>query len=163
YTQARKIRQKLVKDNPAVTEYQNDLAVMLHNMGALLEEEGKRGEALKVYTQAREILQKLVKSHPAVPKYQKDLALTLINMGSLRRQMQQPKEALALLDESLKHLHAVLKRDPRYSLALDYLWRTYYTRAQTLTDLKRHAEAAADWGKVVLAAPAQYRFFGRFG
>src|SRR5262249_11900651 len=49
---------------------------------------------------------------------------------------------------------------PRCAPGLDYLWRTYYSRALTLTELKRHTEAAADWGKFVLAAPAQFRLLG---
>jgi hypothetical protein len=82
-------------------------------------------------------------------------------MGLLRRAMKQPKEALADLDLLLKHLHAVLKRDPRSLVAADILWRVYYHRALALTDLKRHAEAAADWEQFVLVAPAEYRPFGR--
>src|SRR5262249_4427061 len=138
------------------------LAATLTNMGVLLEDEGKRQEALKAYEQARDIAAKLVKDHPEVPVFRNDLAGTLYNTAILRRQMKQAKEALADLDLALKHLHAVLKVEPRSIVVADPLWRVLFLRASILSDLKRHAEAAADWSKVVLVAPAQYRVFGRF-
>src|SRR5262249_10225845 len=134
----------------------------LNNMGVLLmKAEGKRKEALEAFTRTREIREKLVKDNPGVTRYGNSLAMTLTNIGILHREMKQSKEALAYLDLALKHLQAVRKAEPEFAPATNEFGELLGARATALTDLGRHAEAAADWGQFVLVTPARFRNFAR--
>src|SRR5262249_33025322 len=125
----------------------------------LLQEEGKRSEALKAYKQARDLGEKLVKDNPDVTGYRTDLARTSGARGSLLLQSGKFKEALADFDESIKQLQLVRQRDPRFVEAKRLLVLASYWRALTLGQLKRHRDAVADWDRAVELAPAINRLF----
>jgi tetratricopeptide (TPR) repeat protein len=94
YEKTCELQQKLVKANPGVPGYQQDLASTHNNLAMLLRDLGKREQALKEYRQARDICSKLVKEHPEVPEYQRVLADTHINLGILLSDLGKPEEAL---------------------------------------------------------------------
>ena len=75
YEKALAIRQKLADANPAVTEFQSDLAWSHNNIGTLLSQTGKPAEALAAYRKALAIRQKLADANPAVTQFQSDLAV----------------------------------------------------------------------------------------
>ena len=68
------IRQKLADANPAITEFQSNMAQSHADMGWLLVMTGKPTEALVSYRKALAIRQKLVDANPAVTMFQHNLA-----------------------------------------------------------------------------------------
>ena len=66
YERARAISQKLAEANPAVTQFQSDLAQSHNDIGFLHQESGHLAVALASLEQARAILQKLADANPAV-------------------------------------------------------------------------------------------------
>jgi tetratricopeptide (TPR) repeat protein len=95
YRQALAIFQKLADANPAVTQFQSDLAVTHHNIGAVLTEMGKPEEVLASYRQALAIWQKLANANPAVTQFQSGLAASHTSIGNVLRETGKPEEALA--------------------------------------------------------------------
>jgi serine/threonine protein kinase/tetratricopeptide (TPR) repeat protein len=94
YHKALAIRQKLVDTNPAVTQFQSDLALSHNNIGALLEDTGNSAEALEAYRKAFVIWQRLAEANPEVTKFQSDLAGIHRNLGVLLLGTGKPAEAL---------------------------------------------------------------------
>ena len=70
YEPALAIRQKLADANPAVTEFQRDLAAATTASAALLRRHGKPAEAAEV-VEALAIRQKLADDNPAVTEFQR--------------------------------------------------------------------------------------------
>ncbi len=79
---------------PAVTEFQRKLAVSHFDLGVVLVELGKPGEALTHYEKARANNQRLADAHPHVPDLQHELAQCHNNAGILLAQLGKPAEAL---------------------------------------------------------------------
>ena len=68
------IRQTLADANPDVTQFQTDLVVSDHDIGAIQRASGHRALALASYERARAISQKLAEANPDVTQFQSDLA-----------------------------------------------------------------------------------------
>ena len=62
------IRQKLADANPAVTEFQNDLALCHSQIGASAPADGEAGGGAVAYRKALAIFQKLADANPAVSR-----------------------------------------------------------------------------------------------
>jgi serine/threonine protein kinase len=77
------IRQKLVDDNPAVTEFRSSLAQSHFGLGSALIFTGRLSEAEAEYGTALAIRQKLADDNPAVAQFDMDLAATHHNLGIL--------------------------------------------------------------------------------
>jgi serine/threonine protein kinase len=94
--QALTIQQRLADANPAVTEFQRDLATTHHRIGVVLWRTGKREEAMESSRKALAIRQKLADANAATTELQFDLAKTHTNVGILLNEMGRPDEALAM-------------------------------------------------------------------
>jgi serine/threonine protein kinase len=88
------IWQKLVDANPAVTEFQRELATTHHSIGYVLMNTGKNEDALVSYRKALVIRQKLADLNPNVLTIQRELAATLNNIGLVLRDTGKLEEAL---------------------------------------------------------------------
>jgi serine/threonine protein kinase len=94
YRKALAIQQKLADANPAVTEFQSDLA-MSHNVtGAVLIHTGKPEEALTEYRKSLAIFQKLADANPGITQFQSDLAWRHCDIAGVLSQTGEPEEAL---------------------------------------------------------------------
>jgi serine/threonine-protein kinase len=159
YERARGLFEALVKAHPHVHEYQNDLARTYNHLGIVLYALGKREEALKQYHQSRDLKQKLVNAHPEVRGYQVDLAATCCNLGHLLRDTGKPRDSLSHFDQAVKLLHAVRQDEPNQPTARRFLRNSHWGRAQALTLVGRHREAAADWDQALLLDTGPPRLF----
>ena len=114
----RAILERLVRGNPAVTEYQSQLALNHNNIGSFLRETGKPTEALAAYMQAREIFERLVLEHPESPDYASNLGgqalnnLALIDLNAKRFKQTGERAAKAIIWQ--KKALSASPRDPTY-------------------------------------------------
>src|SRR5262249_2306014 len=86
---------------------------------------------------------------PDVPEYAVGLGGSCCNLGHLERDQGRPEPALPLYDQAVKVLGTVLARDPRQAVAREYLRNAHWGRAVVLDRSSRHAEAVADWDRVL--------------
>ena len=101
YRESLAIRQKLADANPAVIEFQSDLADSHNNIGILLRDTGKPAEAMKAYESALAIRQKLADANPTVTEFQSDLADSHNNIGNLLSDTGKPAEAMKAYESAL--------------------------------------------------------------
>jgi serine/threonine protein kinase len=157
YEKARDLLGKLVKANPEVSLYQNDLATTHSNLGVLLHDLGKREQALKEYQQARDLRRKLVKARPDVPQYLAGLIRVCLNRGVLLAQMNRLTDSLKDLSEGISCTADLRRLDRRNHLVQGFLVFGLRQRAVVLTLLRKPAEADADWERVLKLVPAVQR------
>jgi tetratricopeptide (TPR) repeat protein len=101
WREALAIQQKLADANPAVTQFQNNLARSHGYIGLVVRAMGKPEEGLASYRQALAIRQKLADANPAITQFQRDLAWTHNNIGDVLREMGKPEGALASYRQAL--------------------------------------------------------------
>jgi tetratricopeptide (TPR) repeat protein len=87
-------QEKLAHDNPAVSQFQNDLASSHNNIGTLHWQAGEFAQALESYRQALAIREKLANDNPAINEFRRDLAKIHFNIGALSVNSGRPSEAL---------------------------------------------------------------------
>jgi tetratricopeptide (TPR) repeat protein len=153
YRQALALREKLVDDFPNMPEFRRDLAGSKGNLGLLLAGQGKLTEAEAIYRQALAIQEKLAADFPNVPQHRLRVGASQGNLGNLQITKQQPEQALPWFSKSIETLESVLGQVNANTNARFYLRNAYLGRATTLDDLKRHADAARDWDRVVKLSP----------
>ena len=95
YQQAIVIQEGLVKSNPGVQLFQNDLTRSLTRTGILLDQKGRREEALRVLEKSLALCEALTQANPSVTSYQSELARCQHGMAVLLEKMGRPSEARA--------------------------------------------------------------------
>jgi serine/threonine-protein kinase len=155
--QALAILDKLAAEFPAVARYRHELAGNHGNLGSLLHELGRLQEAEAAIRKGLSIQEKLAAEYPAVARYRVEVAGSHLNLGNLLLTNQQFETALQSYAKSIDALEAALEKLKGDALVLNFLCNAHLGRAQTLDGLKRYAEAAMDWGKVVELSPEPER------
>ncbi len=93
YARAVEIQNTLAKENPAVMQYQSDLANSYANLGDLQRIADRFDEAESSYSKAVKIQEKLERENPTVLQYKSDLAQSYTNLGNLVRVAKRLDEA----------------------------------------------------------------------
>jgi tetratricopeptide (TPR) repeat protein len=163
YRQALAIQEKLAADLPTVPEYRRDLAKSHNNLGVLLAGLGKHPEAEAAYRQALAIREKLAAEFPTVPQFRVELGGSQFNLWHLLRVDKEPERALEGFSLAIGTLEGVLREVNMDVTAQTFLRGAYWGRAMANDDLKRYAEAAADWDKAVQLSPEPGRVQFRLG
>jgi tetratricopeptide (TPR) repeat protein len=132
---------KLVKNHPALPEYQNDLARTHNNLGLLLRALGKKEEAAMEYEQARTLQQKLIDNHPDLPEYQQDLARTQANLGNLLSDQGKREEAAKEYEQARTLQQTLVKDYPNVPEYQNDLVRTLVNLSHLLLKGGKPAEA----------------------
>jgi tetratricopeptide (TPR) repeat protein len=157
YRQALAIQEQLAADYPAVPRYREDLAKHNDNLGNLLRDLNKCAEAETAYLRALAIEETLAADFPDVLGYRIDLGGSQCNIGRLLRDSNLPEQSLPWFDKAIAALEDVLRQVKVDVTAQQFLRNALWGRALALDDLKRHAEAARDWDKVVELSPEAQR------
>jgi serine/threonine-protein kinase len=123
---ARAIRQQVADANPAVTEFQSNLAQSHSNIGPVLRETGKPAEALQELQKALAIQKKLADANPAVTQFQSDLALSHLNIGNVLSETGKPTEALQELQKALAIQQQLADANPAVTQFQYDLARTHF-------------------------------------
>jgi tetratricopeptide (TPR) repeat protein len=108
------IRERLVRDQPTVTEYQNDLAENYNYFGFILNATGHPADALKSCLRALEISERLAHDHPSVHSHQSGLGISLNNIATLEMRPGQWPEAREHLERAIAYQRAALAMMPRH-------------------------------------------------
>jgi serine/threonine protein kinase/tetratricopeptide (TPR) repeat protein len=110
YSYALEITRQLTHDHPGVPEYGLQHVRLLHNLGQVYAESGRRDKAEAAFAQAVEFAKQMNQDHPAVPEYQRAQALPQDELGFLYRdtgRLQKAetafREALALFQLAARH------------------------------------------------------------
>jgi tetratricopeptide (TPR) repeat protein len=78
------LREKLVRENPAVHEFRGELALSYRSIGRLRRIRGEREPAARAFDQALALLERVVADQPASPDFRNTLGLTYTSLGHLR-------------------------------------------------------------------------------
>lgn len=144
HRQARELRQRLVRDYPAVPGYRQDLASSHNALALVFAAKGKTAEAAAEYRQAIAIQEKLATDYPRVPDYFIELAGSYCNLGELHRRQGPPAEALKRYDQAIDALQQARRRTPQSAAAPRFLRNSLHGRIMTLMQLGRYPEALCD-------------------
>ncbi len=106
------IRERLARENPAVTDYQNRLADSHNNIGILQSGTGQNDLALKSHGRAMEIYERLARENPAVTDYQNRLAASHNNIGNLQSGTGQNDLALKSYGRALEIQERLARENP---------------------------------------------------
>lgn len=134
YQKALNIWQKLADNNPSVTQYQKDLALVRNSIGYLLKQTGQPQEALQSFQKALDIRQKLANDNPTVTQYQRDLANSHNNIGIQLRQMGRPAEALQSYQKGVAIQQMLAEVNPTISAFQDDLALTHNNIGNLLSE-----------------------------
>jgi tetratricopeptide (TPR) repeat protein len=141
YEKARDLFAEVVEVHPEVPQYQNDLASIHNNLGALLTAVGRRQEALTEYQRARDLRRQLRERHSRVPRYQNNLAGTYNNLGTLRRSLGQREQALKEFEQALDLHSKLVKAHPKQPAYQNDLAGTSDNLALLLAELGKREQA----------------------
>jgi tetratricopeptide (TPR) repeat protein len=146
YERARVLFEALVKAQPDVLSYQQNLALTHNNLGNLLRELGKREEALVQHRQAGELRQQLVKAQPELHEYQNDLASTHHNLGLLLKDLGKHDEALLEYRQAYDLRQKLVKAQPELHEYQDDLATMHKSLGLLLRELGKREQALKEYG-----------------
>jgi tetratricopeptide (TPR) repeat protein len=138
-----------------------ELASSYNNLGIVLSHLGRRPRAEDAYNKGLALREQLARDFPAVPAYRVDVGATCLNLGNLQGDSGQTEAALDWYSKGIEAFRAALAADPNDMTARLYLWNAHRGRANALTRLARHGEAAQDWGRALELAAGPARPFLR--
>jgi tetratricopeptide (TPR) repeat protein len=146
YRLAIELHDKLSKEFPAEPRHLRELVEEHNNLGGLLRDQQGPAKAEKTFRQAVALGEKLVKDFPEDSDNHIRLAASYHNLGNVVRDQGNPKAALSEYCKAIDLLVAI--KNPSASAAL-FLRNAHWDRANSLGQLKRHAEAIKDWQRAI--------------
>jgi serine/threonine-protein kinase len=149
YDQAEALRTRLIREYPQDDGYRSRLAEDRINLGLLYQKTGRPKEAESTYREAEELLAPLARQHPAEPLYTLSLAGACNNWGNLLKERGELAAALEHENRAVDLAEAVLRREPRHTVARSRAYTGHGSRAQVLEALHLYADAVKDWDRVV--------------
>jgi serine/threonine-protein kinase len=156
YRAARAAYQALHKEFPHQAHFRNLLADAHNNLGIFYQHANRFRDAEKEYRAALPIRITLARQFPAQPEYATDLGGVYCNLAELTAKTGHREESLTWYEQAQRVLHPLHVRLPHLERTKRFLLNVHWSRARTLTDLGRHAEALPDWERAVtLCAPIQ--------
>jgi tetratricopeptide (TPR) repeat protein len=109
---ARALWEELVRREPSVPGFRNELGIFLHVIAALQMNAGQTEEALQTYRRAVQVRSGLVREFPAVPHYRGALAMTLRDEGIALAEAGRLRDAEEVCRESRDHLKKLVADTP---------------------------------------------------
>jgi tetratricopeptide (TPR) repeat protein len=145
-----------------VPAYRQELAKSHSNLGLLLKDLGKLGEAESEYRAALTIQEKLAANFPAVRDHGIDLGRSYLNLGNLLSDQGRQQDALTEYAKAIRRLE-VWAKDKRLVTAREFARNAFWGRAGALTHLKRYAEAVQDWDRAIELDDGDLKIMFRLG
>jgi serine/threonine-protein kinase len=149
YDRARDLFAQLVRDHPDQVDYQADQAQNLSNFGLVYGRTGRPKQAKKAFLDAHDVLVKLVRGYPSVTDHAVRLGGVDCNLGQALQEEGDLPAALEWFTQVIAGLGEVLRKEPRHTVAREYLRNAYWKRAEALGQLGRPGEAIADWDHAI--------------
>jgi serine/threonine protein kinase/Flp pilus assembly protein TadD len=145
YGKALGLREKLAREHPQVPANKRAVATTHHDLGLLFRRAGRWADAERSFRQALAIQEPLLGRNREISDFAIELATTAINLGLLARGQGNSQASVEWYVRAVQTLNDVLKTEPQQTDARSLLAQAYASRARSLTNLGRHAEALADW------------------
>ncbi|MGO9922041.1 MAG: protein kinase domain-containing protein, partial [Isosphaeraceae bacterium] len=159
------IWEKLVRDHPAKTDYQQGLATIENCRGIMLSDTGHPDQALVSYARALAILARLARENPSVTAFQSRLAASHHNIGNLQHATGHPDQALASHGKALAIFARLARENPSVAAFQRDLAYSHNTsgRLQSETGhpdqaLASHGKALAVWERLARENPSVTAF-----
>ncbi len=150
YREALRTLKQLSARNPEVFEYKNNLTTAYFNLAAFHADPGGDIEQARgAFEEAIAILEGLARDRPEMTDLSAKLAFAYVQFGELMRQTNEPRKALAWFNKAAPLLESILRREKSHALARMALLDALRGRAATWTALGRHANALADYDRVL--------------
>ena len=143
------LQERLVGEQPELADYQHRLARTYGNLAIVLDANQKRDAAEELVRKAVPIFQNLVDEHPKVPQYRVDLGNAYNQLASLWNDPKRPEVKLEWYAKAIQALEAVQRMEAGNVWVKQFLPLNLYERATALSSLGRHAEALADWDRII--------------
>jgi serine/threonine protein kinase len=141
YTEAIKLLESLVRENPKDKRFQGDLADSQNRIGTLLSNTGRTEEALTAYNEAITIWKRFTSENPTVAEYQHDLANCHNNLAILFIQTGRSLDALREYETALKIWDRLVNEDPSVAANRTALATGYSNLAVILREMGRSTDA----------------------
>jgi serine/threonine protein kinase len=138
---ARSLWEGLVRREPSVPGFRNDLGIFLHVVAALQLHEGRMEQSLQTYRRAVDIRGGLVREFPTVPHYRGALAMTLRDQGLALAEAGRVRDAEAVCRESRDHLKKLVADSPGVPVWKDVLTNALGQLGEILEGTGRLPEA----------------------
>ena len=106
------IWEKLVADNPSVTEFRQGLAWSYHNAAILQTETDRHAEALALYERSSAVWERLAREHPDSLEFAVNLGKTLENMALIDLAKRRWEDARAKFTRAIECQRKVLSAGP---------------------------------------------------
>src|SRR5262249_42692817 len=112
-------RKRLSSDNPAVTDYQNDLAHTYFTLGLLQAKTGQTAAAAESFLRAAEHQRLMLLVEPKSEEHPRRLSRQYARLGEAQRRLDQPGEALRSYQQAREFLEKLPQPGPAdlYELA----------------------------------------------
>ncbi len=133
--------EELVKDNPDVPEYQNELAHALQNLGQIHVPRGDHEVSLRYAQRSLPLLEQLSKDHPSAPEYQRRLVLTLTAMVVANHNLRQPDKSLEIIKRARPIAEKLVETHPDVPEYQGILTQLQVLYGGALSQLGSYAEA----------------------
>jgi serine/threonine-protein kinase len=147
--QGMQVRQRIIDAYPEATKYRVWLALAEQQLGQLLVQANRHGEATAAYQRVVAQRKKILAAHGEVEQYQFDLANAQATLANHQRSLGQFNEATAAFGEALSVMDKLVKQNPqnvRYTL---FHGAIYCDRAMMNNTRGQHAEALADFDHAI--------------
>ncbi len=141
--------QKLVDDNPAVTEFRSMLAGSQGSFGWLLSSTGKPAEGEAEFRKSLALRQKLADDHPAVTEFRSGLAYSHNDLGVTLRDMGKPVAAAAEFRMGLALAQMLADDNPADTGSRRSLADLHFNLGILLSGTGKPAEAEAEFRKAL--------------
>jgi serine/threonine protein kinase/tetratricopeptide (TPR) repeat protein len=139
---ARTLWEVLVRGEPSVPGFRNELGIFLHIIAALQLNAGRTEEALQSYRRAAELRGGLVREFPSVPHYRGALAMTLRDESEALAEAGRLRDAEEVCREAQEHLRKLMAELPGVPVWEDLLTGAVDERlGRILEDAGRLSEA----------------------
>jgi tetratricopeptide (TPR) repeat protein len=154
YQEALQLEQELVRLDPSVIIYQNNLAKCYFDMGTVYDRLKQWDKGREVFAAAAAIRRKIVDGNPEHLAYKSDLAITLLNLGVCEWNLGREEEGLRHVLQARKERRWILDRAPemldnrkRLSSTCRTLLEWHRKRGQWDQALERSLERRGFWPK----------------
>jgi tetratricopeptide (TPR) repeat protein len=138
---ARSLWEGLVRREPSVPGFRNDLGIFLHVVAALQLHAGRMEQSLQTYRRAVDVRGGLVREFPSVPHYRGALAMTLRDEGLALAEAGRVGDAEAVCRESRDHLKKLVAESPGVPVWRDVLTNALGQLGEILEGTGRLSEA----------------------
>jgi serine/threonine protein kinase len=152
---ALEINEALAAAHPMRPDFQEGLALNHSNLGRLYFRTGQMASAEAAYQKALPLLESLVTNHPNMTDMAVRLSIAYRGMGDVLTEDGRLPASLDWFTRAIQLAEKTRNQAPAHFGARQTLGNAYFSRAYTLTRLRRLEEAKPDWDNALALAQGE--------